>query len=246
MSDTILVDWPAHPQIRAFTTTRMGGVSGSPFDTNNLGDHVGDAPAHIEKNRQILMTKHHLPCAPEWIHQTHSTDSVVVEKSSNRHVDAAITREPNRPLVVLTADCLPILIADQQANEVAAIHAGWRGLADGIIEKTLKNLQTPPTQLMAWIGPHLCERCFEVEADVKTIFEAHYPWSADAFRADRPQKWLMSLSQIATKILQKQGISAVYHANLCTYEKKEQFFSYRRDGQTGRIASIIWIETGQP
>lgn len=232
----IEAEWPAPAHVHAFTTTRQGGVSQSPYDTNNVGLHVGDKPEHVLANRQRLP----LPQEPAWLEQTHSTRCIVVEKTSNRNADAAITREPNRCLAIMTADCLPIVLSNDTGTEIAAIHAGWRGLADGVIEETLSTLHHPVSSFIAWIGPSACGQCYEVGEEVKDNFTQRYAFAPQSFISDQ-EKWLANLPKLAQFILQKNGIRQVYQTNHCTIEEKNLFYSYRRDGQTGRIATIIWF-----
>ncbi|MCX7116293.1 MAG: peptidoglycan editing factor PgeF [Gammaproteobacteria bacterium] len=239
--DHLTPNWPAPSTVHAFTTTRLQGVSLPPYHANNLGDHVNDNPDDVTQNRQALRKRFQLPNEPIWLEQTHSTHCVIVENTTERKADAAITRTPNQVLAILTADCLPILLCDREGREIAAIHAGWRGLADGVIESTLQQMQTPPHQLMAWLGPRICARCFEVGEEVMAIFLAKYPKASAAFFSHKPGKYMLDMGQISTLILQAHQISSIDDAEACTFEDKEHFFSYRRDGQTGRIATLIWI-----
>ena len=232
--------WPAPSNISAVTTYRYPGSSLAPFDFNNLGIHVGDNLSHVQTNRQALLQALQLPSEPEWLDQTHSTECVIVEKETNRQADAAITRSPNHVLAIMTADCLPILICNQQGTEIAGIHAGWKGLANGIIENTLKKMDSPASELMAWIGPAICQECYEVGDDVRDMFLSNYAFAADYFKKFN-NKWLINLPYLAEKILSKEKIQAIYQSEACTYENKNHFYSYRRDGQTGRMASLIWF-----
>ncbi|ASQ45684.1 peptidoglycan editing factor PgeF [Legionella clemsonensis] len=233
-------DWPAPANISAFTTLRSRGFSKPPFDKNNLALHVGDNSIDVILNRQQLRNDCKLINEPVWLDQTHSNLPVLVEEESNREADAAITRMPYQPLAIMTADCLPILLCNLEGNEVAAVHAGWRGLVNGIIENTLHKMQSSPAQLMAWIGPAICQTCFEVGNEVLQIFQNHYPDSAQNFYS-QGEKWHANLPRIAEQILNNLGVLAVYQSNICTFEQKNDFYSYRRESQTGRMATLIWF-----
>jgi YfiH family protein len=233
-------NWPAPTHIKAFATTRMSGSSLAPFDHNNLALHVDDDPAKVLYNRQVLMQTCHFQQEPAWLNQTHSAQCVVVEEDQDREADAAITRLKEQPLVILTADCLPILLCNRSGDEIAAIHAGWRGLYAGIIEHTLAKLQNPASELLAWVGPAICQNCYEVGDDVYLPFTSKYPFTQSAFRAVK-DKWLCNLTAMAEMILNAHGLFSVYHAHLCTFELKNEFYSYRRSAKTGRIGSFICI-----
>lgn len=244
MSESLCLNanWPAPKNILAFSTTRYGGQSLSPYHSNNLADHVGDNLLTVEENRQALITTHRLPKAPYWLEQTHSTTCLLINEQQTDHkADAAITKQINQPLVVLTADCLPILLCDKKGQEIAAIHAGWRGLLDGIIEETLKKLTSPFSEMMAWLGPRICGQCFEVGQEVTDAFLKKYPISKTAFVPTVKNKYLANLGEIATMLLKEAGIQLIYDSEQCTFENNSLFFSYRREGQTGRIANIICV-----
>lgn len=235
-----LANWPAPKNISALSTTRFSGFSPAPFDSNNLGLNTGDNEQHVLRNRQQLKNYLQLPGEPQWLQQTHSTDCVLVENDSNRVADAAITRSLKHPLVILTADCLPITLCNRQGTEIAAIHAGWRGLVHGIIENTLLKMHSEPSDILAWIGPAICHQCYEVGDEVYQNFTKKYPVSKKAFQPQQG-KWLANLAQIAELVMNKQGIDAVYHSKLCTFESEIDFYSYRKTSQTGRIGTLIWF-----
>lgn len=237
---TKAANWPAPKNITALSTTRWSGFSPAPYDSNNLGFHVGDDPHCVQQNRHHLKEALQLPAEPVWLDQTHSTDCIIAEEDGNRSADAAITRSLNHPLVILTADCLPITLCNQAGTEIAAVHAGWRGLYNGIIENTVQKMHSNPTELMAWIGPAICQNCYEVGTEVYTSFTSKY---SDAEQAFKPveNKWMANLALIAELVLKSLGIKAVYQSNLCTFELKNEFFSYRRMSQTGRIGTLIWF-----
>lgn len=240
LMNTKLANWPAPTNVRALSTTRNSGFSLSPYNCNNLALHVGDDPMQVLKNRQQTVEMLQLPCEPVWLEQTHSTRCIIAEKDSNRQADAAVSHSYQHPLVVLTADCLPITLCNIQGTEIAAIHAGWKGLCQGIIENTLSQMKTPPSELLAWMGPAICRQCYEVGEEVYLSFTQQYPESKSAFKP-RGSKWLAGLAQIAEIILHSKGVTATYQSNLCTLELKDEFYSYRRESQTGRIGTLIWF-----
>jgi YfiH family protein len=237
--------WPVPPGIRAGTSMRRGGVSQAPYASLNLALHVGDDAAAVRENRQRLG----LPSEPLWLSQVHGRTVVdagrIAKQQPDRVIeaDAAYTNEVGVICAVLTADCLPVLLCDRQATRVAAIHAGWRGLAAGIIEGTLDALQFPGEQLLAWLGPAIGPDAYEVGEEVRDAFVRHQPEAVTAFRPSRPKHWWMDIYQLARQRLQRRGVSAISGGNHCTWQEADNFYSYRRDGVTGRMASVIWIET---
>jgi len=237
---TKVANWPAPSNITALSTTRLGGLSELPFDSNNLGFHVGDNPLHVQNNRQQLIKALNLPNEPIWLNQTHSTSCVIAEQDIGRDADAAITRSAKHPLVILTADCLPITLCSKQGSEIAAIHAGWKGLFNGVVENTLAKMESKTLDILAWIGPAICPKCYEVGPDVYNSFTTKYPKSKIAFQPSN-NRWLANLPKIAEVVLNSLGINAVYQSNFCTFELKNEFYSYRRSAQTGRIGTLIWF-----
>ena len=235
-------NWPASPNIHAFTTLRGSDPKAHGYDSFNLAAHVGDNPQRVEQNRAELMLMQALPMQPIWLNQTHSNRAVLVENEQvSRDADASLTRRANQVLAILTADCLPILICNHQGSEIAAIHAGWRGLASGIIEATLAQFKSSPHECMAWIGPAICGSCYATGPEVLTQFSESYPFAPQAFDQANQQLFL-DLAKMAGLILNAQGIEQVYFSKACTYESNNQFYSYRREAQTGRIATLIWFE----
>lgn len=234
-------NWSAPSSIHAFTTTRIGGHSVGPYASNNLGLHVDDDVAAVMDNRQQLCTHLTLPSEPIWLNQTHSTRCILAESDLDRNADAAITRTPGVVLAIMTADCLPIMLCNQEGTEIGAIHSGWKGLASGIVEQTLSKIQTAPEALMAWIGPAVCGNCYEVGEDVYQAYTNRYPYTASSF-ISRSDKYLANLPAMAMQILNACGVASVYHAKLCTFEQDELFYSYRREAQTGRMATLIWMK----
>jgi YfiH family protein len=235
----IRADWPAPASIHTLSTTRDGGVSAAPYDSLNLGDHVGDAPDDVMTNRARLRT--FLPAEPCWLTQVHGTQVVDAGTAhAGMRADASITRLPGRVCAVLTADCLPVLFCNRAGDRVGAAHAGWRGLLGGVLEATLDALDCPPDSVLAWLGPAIGPQAFEVGDEVRQAFTADLPASAAAFTADRPGKWCADLYALARLRLARAGVNAVYGGGFCTVRESQRFFSYRRDGVTGRMASLIW------
>lgn len=238
---TLLANWTAPSNIGALTTTRTSGHSLTPYDQNNLAMHVGDDPMHVTANRIALMNSLQLPGEPIWLEQTHSNHCVVVEEDSNRIADAAITRNKRFPLAIMTADCLPILLCNNQGTEIAAIHAGWRGLVNGIIENTLAKMQSQPTTLLAWVGPSICQNCFEIGKEVEKNYLERYPFTASAFHTKASKRYA-NLAKMAELILNSQQVTTTFQSAACTYEQKNHFYSYRREAQTGRITTLVWFK----
>ncbi|OYW39901.1 MAG: multi-copper polyphenol oxidoreductase [Hydrogenophilales bacterium 12-61-10] len=220
-------------------TTREGGVSHAPWASFNLGDHVGDDLAHVAANRAHL--RQGLPSEPGWLKQVHSA-SVVETGADVPQADASFTRQTGTVSVVLTADCLPVLFCDRAGSVVAAAHAGWRGLADGVLESTVAAMKVPPAGILAWMGAAIGPQAFEVGDEVRQVFVAQHPQAAAAFVAHAPGKWLADIYLLARIRLQGLGVKAVYGGGRCTFTESERFFSYRRDGVTGRMAALIWLE----
>lgn len=233
-------NWPAPANIHALTTNRTVGHSQPPFDHNNLALHVGDNEAHVRMNRLALVNSLLLPNEPTWLLQTHTNHCVVVEKDSHRLADAAVTRRKEFPLAIMTADCLPIMMCNREGTEIAAIHAGWRGLVNGIVENTLDKMDSKPDMLLAWIGPAICQTCYQVGGEVLQTFTERYPFTAPTFQKQGVHLYA-NLPKMAELILNSHGVTAVYHAAACTFEHKNKFYSYRREAQTGRMATLIWF-----
>lgn len=238
-------DWNCLPHVHAFTTCRQGGVSQPPFDSFNLGNHVGDDKSAVETNRTLLVNHFNLPHMPLFLTQTHSTKVISLPyEGHDLEADAVYTNHPNQVCLVMTADCLPVLFTNKQGNEVAAAHAGWRGLCDGILESTVSCFQCPPEDIIAWFGPAIGATAFQVGKEVVEQFIAKDAQAAQAFVADpnEEQKYLGNLYQIATQRLNALGIHQISGGEHCTYVEKDRFFSFRRDERTGRMASLIWFE----
>ena len=241
MIETIRPNWNAPPGVQACCTTRLGGVSQAPFEGLNLALHVGDDTGNVNRNRELLQQQLRLPAIPDWMNQTHGIHTVVLEQDASRDADAAVTRMPGRVAVVMTADCLPILLCNQEGSEVAAVHAGWRGLHKGVVQAALATMNSPNRQLQAWIGPGISQTCFEVGDEVREAFTESLQETQKYFSAHREGHWLCDLAGIAELILRKQGVAAVYLDSHCSFRDADRFFSYRRESNTGRMASLIWI-----
>lgn len=236
----ILPDWPAPPNVKSLMTTREGGVSGAPWASFNLGDHVGDDPARVAGNRARLRER--LPAEPGWLRQVHSARVVELGRDANLEADASFTREQEQVCAVLTADCLPVLFCDRAGSVVAAAHAGWRGLAGGVLEATVVAMRVDPGEILAWMGAAIGPAAFEVGDEVRGNFVGQHPEAASAFVPHGPGKWLADLYRLARIRLESAGVRAVYGGGRCTFSEKEVFFSYRRDGITGRMASLVWLD----
>ncbi len=237
-------DWPAPAAVRACATTRAGGVSAVPYATLNLGAHVGDEPRHVAENRRRLRAALCLPGEPLWLDQVHGTRVVdAAAQPPGCVADASFTRQRGVVCAVLTADCLPVLLCDVRGTVVAAVHAGWRGLLAGVIENTVQALQCPGAELLAWLGPAIGPDVFEVGAEVRAAFVAEDAGAAAAFRPSPAGRWLADIYQLARRRLARMQLSAVYGGDECSVSGATRFYSYRRDGVTGRMASLIWLDS---
>jgi YfiH family protein len=231
--------------VRAAFTLRGDGVSAVPFDTLNLAAHVGDAPDAVRENRRRVREALALPQEPLWLEQVHG--SAVWEADAGGaagppRADAVIARTPGHIGVIQVADCLPVLLAAPDASAVAAAHAGWRGLAAGVLEATVGNLGGDPAALLAWLGPAIGRAHFEVGAEVRAAFLRHAAAAAAAFSVNARGRWQCDLIALARQRLHALGVQHVFGGDWCTYEDRARFFSYRRDGRCGRMAALIWLE----
>lgn len=236
----IIPNWPAPQHIKAYTTTRQGFSGRKPYHDQNR-DNISQDDAQESRHLQTLLN---LPNEPIWLTQTHSTTVVTADnKNKETNADASYTQEKNQICVVMTADCLPILICNRSGTTIAAIHAGWRGLAGGIIEETIKVLKQAPDELMVWLGPAIGPSKFEVGKDVYDAFVTTDIDAATAFISHKNGKWLANLYTLARQRLSKLDVTQIYGGEYCTYTQDDLFYSYRREnGKTGRMASVIWIE----
>ncbi|WP_156376496.1 peptidoglycan editing factor PgeF [Methylophilus sp. Leaf414] len=236
----IIPDWPAPANVKALQTTRAGGISTGSYASLNLGDHVKDNPLHVAHNRQSLSP--FLPTEPVWLQQVHGIRVIDASTSSCLETaDASFSTRKEVVCVTMTADCLPVLLCDEAGTVVAAIHAGWRSLCDGVIEAAVEVMPGEASQLMAWLGPAIGPESFEVGGEVRQQFIVHDAQAEAAFRP-HGNKWLGDLYTIARQRLQSSGITRIYGGGRCTYSEPESFFSFRRDGDTGRMATFIWLE----
>lgn len=236
-------EWPAPSAVRAATTLRDGGSSQGAYRSLNLGTHVGDEPAAVRENRERLRAALHLPTEPCWLEQVHG--ATVVEAGTWPQpacADACVARDPGSVCAVLAADCLPVLFCSRAGDRVAAAHAGWRGLAAGILDSTVSSLGLPGGEILAWLGPAIGPQAFEVGDEVRIAFTARDAAAEGAFERNARGRWQADLYALARLELGRLGVQAVYGGGLCTYADDARFFSYRRDGQTGRMATLIWIE----
>jgi YfiH family protein len=236
-------DWPAPASIRAVSTLRTGGLSAGAYASFNLGDHVGDDPAHVSANRQRLCEGLALNEEPMWLAQVHGL--AVASAGSWRpgvEADACVSSVPGKSCVVLTADCLPVLLCDQQGQRVAAAHAGWRGLVSGVLERTVRAMGPPGEQLMAWLGPAIGQGAFEVGEDVRLASIQADPGSVVYFAANPRGRWQADLYGLARRRLEAAGVKRVFGGGYCTASDPQRYFSYRRDGQCGRMATLVWIQ----
>lgn len=238
----ITPSWAVPVGIEACSTTRQGGFSHAPWDSLNLGAHVGDAPESVQANREHLAVLAGMPSQPVWLDQVHGTDVLQLTATTphSLRADAAYTRQRGVVCAVMTADCLPVLFASRDGKEVAAAHAGWRGLCAGVLEATLNAFISPPEEVIAWLGPAIGPAAFEVGPEVREAFLAVDP---DDYVAFRPvgDKYFADIWQLAKGRLRRQGLRHITGGGLCTYSEPEQFFSYRREPATGRMASLIWL-----
>jgi YfiH family protein len=247
VSHLIIPDWPAPLNVRSMQTTRLGGVSTAPYDSLNLGMHVGDDVLRVARNRMLL--NRILPSEPVWLEQVHGTVVADADRASCvPQADACIARRG--VCVVMTADCLPVLLCDKQGSVVAAVHAGWRGLAAGVIDAAVHAMDVSPDNLMAWLGPAISQDAFEVGDEVRATFMDADAATATAFTPSHLKgegrgegdKWQADIYALAGRRLQLLGVTDVYGGDRCTYRESDQFFSYRRDGVTGRMGTFIWLE----
>jgi YfiH family protein len=235
-------DWPAPAQVRTLSTTRQGGFSREPWNSFNLAMHVGDDDRAVAANRHRLQQLAALPADPLWLSQVHGNHVVNVASAGiSPAADASLSLAPGQVCAVLTADCLPVLFCDRQGTRVAAAHAGWRGLSCGVLEATVASMGTAPELLLAWLGPAIGPAAFEVGDEVRDVFLSAHAAAAHAFASHGRGRWLADLYALARIRLQAAGVTAVYGGGWCTFADPQRFFSYRRDGQTGRMASLIWL-----
>ncbi|WP_286973780.1 peptidoglycan editing factor PgeF [Pseudomonas sp.] len=237
--DWLTPDWPAPAWVRACITTRSGGVSLAPFDTLNLGEHVDDDPVAVAKNRQRLISL--IGCKPAWLSQVHDVAVVEADPTQVLSADGSWTATPGVACTVMTADCLPVLFCDRAGKRVAAAHAGWRGLAAGVLEATLDEMTIEPEETLVWLGPAIGPQAFEVGAEVREAFVAQHANAVEAFKpSENSGRFMADIYQLARIRLAARGITAVYGGDFCTVTDP-RFYSYRLANRTGRFASLIWL-----
>ncbi|MEX2124510.1 MAG: peptidoglycan editing factor PgeF [Woeseia sp.] len=237
----IRADWPAPPGIVAGTTLRQGGVGRDNYATLNLAAHVGDAEGSVDTNRRRFASACNLPAAPLWLTQVHGKNVVRAETAGDApEADAIVTGRADTVCAVLTADCLPVVFASVNGKEIAAAHAGWRGLCAGVLEATVAAFSTPPSGLMAWFGPAISQPAFEVGDEVRASFLARDPAAAGSFSANERGRWQADLYGLAALTLRKTGVTRIYGGGRCTFNEPEAYFSHRRDGQCGRMATFVF------
>jgi polyphenol oxidase len=251
MADWIAPNWPAPPNVKAAATLRTGGVSQGPFASLNLAQHVGDDPIAVEKNRQLLKAALQLPAESHitWLNQVHGTQVITAASSARGTAsanpptgDASVAIAPGEVCAVMTADCLPVLFCDRQGTRVAAAHAGWRGLAGGILKETMQAFSgIEPADVLAWLGPAIEQEAFEVGAEVREQFLALGADNAGAFVLNDRGRWQADLYQLARNELARLGVTAVYGGGFRCFADSERFFSYRRENRTGRMATLVWL-----
>ncbi|MDO9101432.1 MAG: peptidoglycan editing factor PgeF [Candidatus Nitrotoga sp.] len=236
----IIPDWPAPKNVRTLQTTRNGGISAAPYNSFNLSSNVGDVPLAVARNRMLLEPM--LPSEPVWLKQVHGVAVVdAAQAECWPEADACVSANVGAVCVVMTADCLPVLLCNDKGSVISAVHAGWRGLCDGVIEHTVRAMGVPSDTLMAWLGPAIGVQAFEVGDEVRAEFVAKDPRATAAFVPGASGKWLADIYQLAGLRLNALGITRVYGGGLCTYTDSTNFFSYRRDGVTGRMGTFIWL-----
>lgn len=245
MSAALFADWPAPPGVVAFTTLRHGaGVSQAPFDAFNLGVRCGDEAAAVDTNRERLIDEFSLPAPPHWLRQVHGTHAVRATQrdpgSAEPEADAAIASDAGTVLAILTADCLPVVFAVDDGSEIAAAHAGWRGLVAGVLENTVAALSAPAGRILAWLGPAAGPQAYEIGEEVFDAFVSRDARARSAFVTTRPGHWHADLYALARQRLRDAGVEQVYGGGLCTISDPQRFYSHRRDQRTGRMATVVY------
>ena len=241
----IVPNWPVPTNVRSLQTTRLDGVSSSPYESLNLAAHVKDDVNAVATNRQLL--RKYLPSEPVWLNQVHGIEVIDAEKSTYLHnADASYTKKDKVVCAIMTADCLPLLLCDKSGSEVAAVHAGWRGLCDGVIEAAVNKFSADKIDILAWLGPAIGPNAFEVGDDVLQQFIERDRCAEQAF-TNYGDKWLCNIYLLAQQRLNSLGVTKIYgsgfNADFCTYSDKTRFFSFRRENITGRMATMIWLDT---
>ncbi|MGQ0384864.1 MAG: peptidoglycan editing factor PgeF [Gammaproteobacteria bacterium] len=237
----ILPDWPAPPQVRAVMTLRTGGTSAGAYSSWNLATHVGDDPGAVAANRHRLRAALALPGEPAWLTQAHGSAVARLPGPLPASADAAVAFVPGAVCAILVADCLPVFLASREGDRVGIAHAGWRGLAAGVVEAAVAALDIDPARLVAWLGPCIGPRAFEVGPEVREAFLAQDAAAAADFQPGRAGRFMADLPALARRRLAAGGVMEVFDSGLCTHADAARFYSYRRDGETGRMAALIWL-----
>jgi len=242
MTKLIIPQWPLPKGVAACSSTRIGGVSEAPYYSLNLGAHCGDNPEHVKENRRRLFAAGALPSHPVWLEQVHGTNVLSLDGGpyASKRADASYSCTPGTVCAVMTADCLPVLFCNPDGTEVAAAHAGWRGLCEGVLEETVSRFSDKPGNILAWLGPAIGPTAFEVGPEVREAFLAKDTQAEAAFRP-QGEKYFADIYQLARQRLANVGVERIYGGEYCTHSQPENFFSYRRDRTTGRLASFIWL-----
>jgi hypothetical protein len=241
--DLIAADWPAPANVRAVATTRIGGVSVGSYASLNLGAHVGDDAPAVAENRLRLRTALDLSREPLWLNQVHGTAvAEAVQHEAPPTADASFARASGQACAVLTADCLPVLFCDRDGTRVAAAHAGWRGLAGGVLDSALTSMGVAPDRVLAWLGPAIEPEAFEVGAEVREQFLTRSAENAQAFKLNARGRWQADLYDLARRELARLGVTRVFGGGFRCFADRDRFFSYRRDGTTGRMATLVWMK----
>lgn len=236
-------DWPAPPNVRAASTLRAGGVSTGEFSSLNLALHVADEPAAVAENRRRLRLGLDLPAEPVWLNQVHGVAVVEAQpRATLAAADASVAHFPGQVCVVMTADCLPVLFCDRAGTRVGAAHAGWRGLVGGVLEETVRALKTPAQDLLAWLGPAIEQRAFEVGEEVREQFMTRDPANVAAFERNDRGRWQADLYDLARRELARLGVMEISGGGFDVFSDEERFFSYRRNSRTGRMATLVWMD----
>jgi polyphenol oxidase len=241
----IYPDWPAPAQVKALTTTRNGGFSVGPYASFNLSNLVGDEPGSVKHNRALLKDVLQLPAEPLWLTQVHGNRVIdAFDAGPGEEADGCVTGTGGVVCAVLSADCLPVFLCDRRSTRIGILHAGWRGLANGIIEEGLRSIKLPPVNLLAWLGPTIGPSAYEVGDEVRKTFVGQDRDFSECFTGvpHRPGRWLADLYGIARRKLRAQGVDTIYGGLRCTLRENNLFFSHRRDGNCGRMASLIWLD----
>jgi YfiH family protein len=243
----IAAQWPAPPNVQAISTTRLGGVSGGSYASLNLALHVGDDEKVVLENRQILRSRLELPAEPAWLNQVHGVQVVEAQPSAIAPTaDASFSNRTGNVCVVMTADCLPVLFCDRGGTRVAAAHAGWRGLVNGVLQATIRALGCDPGELLAWLGPAIEPDAFEVGPEVREQFVKADAQHSASFVQNSQGRWQADLYGLARCTLERAGVRSVFGGGFQCFGDQERFFSYRRDRRTGRTASLVWLRNERP